>query len=71
MMKTKNELNAEILRITMMIQEKYPELARYITEMPITIPNQSSPEITVQTLTDYHESLLVMLTDYGISHHIE
>ena len=37
-MKTEKELNADILKKTLMIQEKFPELSKYIEEMPITIP---------------------------------
>jgi hypothetical protein len=38
-MKTGKELNAAILKITMIIQEKFPELSKYISEMPETVPD--------------------------------
>ena len=37
-MKTEKQLNSEILEITMKIQDQFPELSKYIAEMPITIP---------------------------------
>jgi len=56
-MKTEKDLNAKILSLTMKIQRERPELSKYLEEMPITIPNESSPEITAKILRDYIESL--------------
>jgi hypothetical protein len=67
-MKTEHELNDEILKITMKIRESYPELSKYITEMPVTIPNVVSPEINVKTLSDYHDSLLELMRKYAHNH---
>ena len=67
-MKTEKELNADILKITMLIQDKFPELSKYITEIPITIPNVTTPEITVKILQDYYNSLDTMLKDYDENH---
>jgi hypothetical protein len=67
-MKTEKELNADILAITMIIQERFPELSKYLAEMPATIPNVSSPEITTKTLQDYYDSLKILLKDYDINH---
>lgn len=63
-MKTIDELNDDILKITLKIQAEYPELTKYLTEMPVTIPNVSSPLINVTTLSDYYESLKILLKDY-------
>ena len=41
-MKTEKQLNADILKITLLIQEKYPELSKYITEMPVSNPDTES-----------------------------
>lgn len=67
-MKTEVQLNADILKITLMIREKYPELSKYISEMPETIPNQESPEINAKILTEYHDSLKAIMTKYGQNH---
>ncbi len=67
-MKTEKQLNSEILEITMKIQDQFPELSKYIAEMPITIPNASSPEINIKSLQEYYESLVIILKDYAINH---
>ncbi len=67
-MKTEHELNADILKITMKIRENYPELSKYISEMPVTIPNDVSPEINIKTLSDYYDSLLELMRKYAQSH---
>ena len=67
-MKTEKELNEAILKITMKIRNDYPELSKYLLEMPVTIPEISNPEINSKTLTDYYESLENMLKKY-ISNH--
>ncbi len=67
-MKTEVQLNADILKITLLIRKEYPELSKYIAEMPVTIPNKESPEINAKMLTDYYESLKVMMTKYAQNH---
>lgn len=67
-MKTQAQLNADILKITLMIRKKYPELSKYISEMPITIPDVESPEINVKILQDYYDSLDSIMKKYGKSH---
>ena len=68
-MKTENELNAEILEMTMIIQEKFPELSKYIAEIPISIRNEAMPEISLQVLEEYYETLQTLVNDYAQSHH--
>ena len=67
-MKTESQLNADILKITSIIWEKHPELSKYISEMPITIPNINSPEINVTLLADYYDSLAAMMKKYAQNH---
>ena len=67
-MKTEAQLNADILKITMMIRKKYPELSKYISEMPITIPNVESPEINTKILADYYNSLEAIMKNYAQNH---
>ena len=67
-METEKELNADILKITMLIQDKFPELSKYIAEMPVTIPNVATPEITIKILKDYYDSLSILLKDYDRNH---
>ncbi len=56
-MKTEKELNAKILALTLKINKNHPELSKFLEEMPVTVPNESSPEITNKILKDYIESL--------------
>lgn len=67
-MKTEKQLNADILEMTMEIQEQFPELSKYIAEMPVTIPNTATPEITTKILQEYYDSLVILLKDYTINH---
>jgi hypothetical protein len=66
-MKTEKELNAAILQKTLMIQEKFPELSKYIEEMPIAIP-VNNPEITIKNLTSYYNSLDNLMEKYAENH---
>lgn len=67
-MKTENEINLDILNITMTIRDKYPELMKYLAEMPITIPDVENPEINNQVLHEYYNSLENMLRKYAPNH---
>ena len=63
-MKTEKELNDAILTITMRIRNEYPELMKYLSELPVTIPDVENPEINSKVLTEYYESLENILTKY-------
>lgn len=67
-MKTEKELNEAILEITVKIRTDYPELLKYLEEIPLTIPVVSNPEINVKTLTDYYESLENIVKKYVPNH---
>jgi hypothetical protein len=67
-MKTETELNKNILKITMTIRNEFPELMKYLNEMPDTIPNEESPEINKRTLQEYYDSLLDLLCKYAPNH---
>jgi len=69
-MKTEKTINKEILKITMEIREQYPELSKYIIEMPVTIPNIENPKMNRKILQDYYESLEVLLKDYAENHNM-
>jgi len=66
--KTENELSADILKITMTIKREFPELVKYLNEMPVTIPNSPHPEINMKSLNDYYNSLDALVKDYALSH---
>lgn len=60
-MKTKKELKDAILKITLKIRNEYPELSKYLVEMPLAIPDSNNPEINIKILKDYYKSLNSML----------
>ncbi len=62
------DLNSKILKITMKIQEHYPELSQYLEEMPVTVPSDNDPEITLNQLQSYYESLNSLLNKYKVDY---
>ncbi len=62
------ELNSKILKITLMINDHYPELSKYLEEMPDTIPDKKKSEITLKNLSSYYESLNSILKKYKSDH---
>jgi len=63
-----NELNSKILKITMTIKDHYPELSQFLEEMPVTVPSENDPEITINQLKSYYESLNSMLNKYKVDY---
>jgi hypothetical protein len=62
------DLNSKIMEITIIIKDKYPELLKYLDEMPVTIPSEKNPEITLKNLSAYYESLNTVLNKYKLEH---
>jgi hypothetical protein len=62
------ELNAKILEVTMKIKDHYPELSKYLDEMPVTVPSEKDPEITMNNLQTYYESLNSLLNKYKMDY---
>lgn len=69
-METEEEINAKIMKITMVIQENYPELSKYINEMPITIPVDNNPEVNRKNLEKYYETLVTWFRNYVAEHQL-
>ena len=67
-METKKEITEKIFKITVLIQEKYPELSDYLDEVQDTIPAMEHPEVDAGTLSKYYETLDNMLKDYLLEH---
>lgn len=63
---TEKDLNSKILKVTMTIKEQYPELSKYLEEMPVTVPSENDPEITLKLLSSYYESLNSLLNKYKL-----
>ncbi|WPQ61400.1 hypothetical protein SIO70_23865 [Chitinophaga sancti] len=64
-MKTENEITNAIMNTTMGIHQDFPELSKYIIEMPVTIPNVAKPVITVGNLDDYNTLLNEFVSNYS------
>jgi hypothetical protein len=58
------ETNKKILEVTLKIKNNYPELSKYVEEMPITIPNDEDPKINLKSLEDYLNSLNALINKY-------
>jgi hypothetical protein len=58
-------LNERILAITQLLNEKYPELTKYVPEMTETNPDEKDPEINRKILKDYYDSLVHMIRKYN------
>jgi hypothetical protein len=58
------DLNAKIMNVTMRIKDHYPELSPYLEEMPVTVPSENDPEMTLDQLKSYYESLNSLLKEY-------
>ncbi|MFA6271142.1 MAG: hypothetical protein WC657_08115 [Candidatus Paceibacterota bacterium] len=65
---TEKDLNSKILKITMRIKDHYPELSKYLEEMPVTVPSENDPEITLNQLKSYYESLNSLLQKYKVDY---
>lgn len=63
-----NYLNSRILKTTTIIKNQYPELLEFLNEMPVTVPSEMSPEITLNNLKTYGESLNSILIKYELEH---
>ena len=59
------ELNNKIMKQIMMIRENYHELTKYLSEMPITIPCEETPEVREKQLREYLESLNQLVDNYN------
>lgn len=67
-METRQELTDKILKITVLIQEKYPELLKYLSEVEETLPILEHPHVNTDDLAKYYQTLEEMLNDYLLEH---
>jgi hypothetical protein len=67
-MKSKNDLNDNIRLITLKIQEEYPELIKYMNEIPVNFLSNSEKGITNNELKSYLDSLNNLIEKYAKEH---
>ena len=66
-MKSEIELTEDIMAITLKIEANYPELLKFIEEMPDK-SDFSDNNITTTNLSGYYDSLDTLFEDYSLSH---
>lgn len=62
--KVEKELNKKIIEVTNNIRQNYPELLKYLNEMPETIPSEDDPSVEHKDLSDYYKSLVDLVKEY-------
>ena len=67
-MLTEKEMTEAIMRLTLEIREKYPEMSKYLGEMPVTNPDKEHPDINARVLKDYYDNLLILMKRYANEH---
>jgi hypothetical protein len=65
-MNSKIELKKDIIKMTTSIWKNYPELTKYITEMPVHIFENES--VNMKNLQDYYNSLEKLNSEYSKTH---
>lgn len=63
-METVKKLYNDIMQITLEIQEKHPELLKYVNEMQDTLPNDGKASLDIDSLREYCDSLKNMILKY-------
>ena len=67
-MKTTDELNDEILKVTMNIDKTYPELVKYISELPISTSDDGDSVFDKEALQEYLDSLNNLIATFAKEH---
>lgn len=67
-MKRLQQLTKEINDLTLKIEQEYPELYKYLDEIPETIPCCNHPEVTTKSFSEYLDSLKQLLEHHIINH---
>jgi hypothetical protein len=65
-MRTIATLQQSIIKITTTIKQEYPELSKFIVEMPMN--NSENEEVNFKSLEDYYNSLKNILNKYAKTH---
>lgn len=68
MIKQEKEVFQEITELTTLIQKHYPELLKYLDEMPNTIPNHQNNDEGIKHFIKYRNSLKEMIKNYKKEH---
>jgi len=64
-MKAKTQLNQDIINITNKINQEFPELSKYISEMPVIFSEKNNEEINNKNLEAHYDSLMELVNNYS------
>ncbi len=67
-MKTKAELEQEIIQITLKIHNEFPELSKYIAEMPENFLGKDNSQLHTKNFKEYYNSLGDVVLKYAKTH---
>ena len=67
-MESQNDLNDSIRLTTLKIQEEYPELTKYLDEIPENFQFNTEKGVNNKALKDYLDSLTDLLETYAKEH---
>lgn len=67
-MKTELNINNDILRLTNEIENTYPELLKYIAEIPVKDVFKLNFEINSKNILGYYNTLKIILEKYKAEH---
>jgi hypothetical protein len=67
-MKSQNNINQDILKLTIKIREEFPELIKHLNEIPIKFSDTKSNGINNKNLIDYYNTLVDLVESYGKHH---
>lgn len=67
-MKPEAVLNDEILEATAKIRKDYPELIKFLDELPQHLPDDSNQDVNLKALNDYLNSLNELMENYSKEH---
>ena len=65
-METERNWENDILNITVKIQKDYPQLTKYIAEMPVKVSEKEG--VNSQNLEEYYNSLVNLMGEYAKTH---
>jgi hypothetical protein len=67
-MRTKAKLEQDIVNITMKIQTEFPELSKYLAEMPENGLGVATGKMSTKNFKEYYNSLWGLLLEYSNTH---
>ena len=66
-MKSELEVNQDIINKMLIIEGKYPELLKFIGEMPVK-SIEKTRKVTIKNLMEYYDSLDALIKNYVANH---